>query len=563
MKFKDIDIKALTKKSVEQVYESRMPKQIIKEEDQEDKGRLPGSKRTLFDLFPFFQTSKKTFSVQNSTYPNEQLFRQIFANIANQDIVTAIKNLNNALGIVVREDGSHDFIEDTNRGNISNTFSALSIISNMYFASKANESMTGHLFEPLIAGMVSGNTVGYKNDIEDIILDPRFTNMIDGNKVTPQQFSLKVVGKKFDLSLPGILKRINDPKFINDKFIFNVIAIFKKEIEINQSKGSVYNFYKFTIDQNNIFSTLYSSPELYSRDVPPTGQRRENWIRSAVLRRQQDMRNIYETLEAFIKPMLQLQTSDKIPSPTKKRAKDIWEAFKEKWCEQKVLASPKSAKNYPTAAQGIMGWDIKNLSTLKDRPDINKIYQDFDKTFYEDPVIGSEYLKTKESVKGFASDGDTEETPSENNTPTETPSGDEKKWPLDESAVRPEISAGGNLWNQIGPKYLGSILLAREVYENRLKQEEGGLVNKFTELLLPLQNALDNTNEYFLQKDAGAKVQNLQKAQQETEKFKQAAENILNPKQQAQGSLEESLDLTDEAKMVIELLESYNRRNDG
>jgi hypothetical protein len=70
-----------------------------------------------------------------------------------------------------------------------------------------------------------------------------------------------------------------------------------------------------------------------------------------------------------------------------------------------------------------------------------------------------------------------------------------------------------------------------------------------------------------LQKDAGAKVQNLQKAQQETIKFKQEADKILNSDEnQSQGQpgpLGESLDLTDEAKMVIDLLESYNRRTNG
>jgi hypothetical protein len=118
-----------------------------------------------------------------------------------------------------------------------------------------------------------------------------------------------------------------------------------------------------------------------------------------------------------------------------------------------------------------------------------------------------------------------------------------------------------------GKKYLGSVLLSREFYEKKLRAEEGGVREKFINLLLPLQNALDNTNDYFLAQDPSQKVQNLQKAQQETIKFKQETDKILNSDEnQSQGqpgTVAESLDLTDEAKMVIDLLESYNRRNDG
>jgi hypothetical protein len=512
---KDIDIKSLVKKSVDQVYETRMPKQLNEQTPEEERGRFPGSKRTLFDLFPFFQTSKKTFSVQSSAYPNEQLFRQIFANISNENISFSIQNLNNILGITVREDGSHDFIEDASKRDISDTFSALSIVSNMYLASKANESMTGHLFEPLIAGLLNGRAVGYKNDIEDIVVDQKYTNGVDGNKVTPQQYSLKVVKDKFNLSTAGILARLNDASFASE-FKFNVIVILKKDTKIANSLASVYNFYKIIINKENFIQSLYTSKQV-SAIAPPGEARKKQWREDKLEKKKQNLNSIFDTLETYIKSILPSGKKE-THTPIQKKTKELWDSFKQKWVEL----------------------------SKEEELDISKIYKDFDFLLSNNPDVGEAYKNAKKGSTGFSSD--------------EEPENEEQILP---EGNRASVKVGESLWKNMDPQYLGSILLGREVYESRLKQEEGGLVNKFIELLLPLQNALDNTNEYFLQKDVGAKVQNLQKAQQETEKFKQAADAILNPKQPSQGSLEESLDLTDEAKMVIELIESYNRRNNG
>ena len=507
MKFKDIDIKALTKKSVEQVYENRMPKEILKEEE-EDKGRLPGSKRTLFDLFPFFQTSKKTFEFKGSNYPNEQLFRQIFANIANEDLSIAIKNLNNALGIVVREDGSHDFIEDASRGDISNTFSAISIVSNMYFASKANESTTGYIFEPIVAGLLSGRAIGFKNDIDDIAVDEKVTDVLDGNRISATQYSLKVISKEIELSEPQILLRLSQAKDVS----FNVIVVVKNDINVGAGKGSVYNFYKIIINKENIMRSLFSYRGKDPGTKPLSKSRIPDWEKEVAKRTKEETPKKIATIETFLKSALSAakRNKDYIPSEAHIKLQNIWDQFKAKY------------------------------TSMEATPDIFEMLKDLEDTINNDPdpQVKVIYDSSKRSAAG-------------------------RKSMMAEST----IAVGAGTWNSMSRTHIGSILLAREVYEEKLKSEEGGLVNKFTELLLPLQNALDSTNQYFLQKDAGAKVQNLQKAQQETIKFKQEADKILNSDEnQSQGQpgpLGESLDLTDEAKMVIDLLESYNRRTNG
>lgn len=109
--------------------------------------------------------------------------------------------------------------------------------------------------------------------------------------------------------------------------------------------------------------------------------------------------------------------------------------------------------------------------------------------------------------------------------------------------------------------YLGRVYLSRNYYAKKLQKDSSSLINSIKKLLVPLNAALQATNQYFLSDNPSQKIVNLQTAASNADKFLENATDIFYEEQKKTSTgvvqeIKNSLNnLTPEAKIVMEMLQ--------
>ena len=97
--------------------------------------------------------------------------------------------------------------------------------------------------------------------------------------------------------------------------------------------------------------------------------------------------------------------------------------------------------------------------------------------------------------------------------------------------------------------------------EKKLQKDSSSLINSIKKLLVPLNAALQATNQYFLSDNPSQKIVNLQTAASNADKFLENATDIFYEEQKKTSTgvvqeIKNSLNnLTPEAKIVMEMLQ--------
>jgi hypothetical protein len=548
---KDIDVKSLVKRSVDQVYETRMPKDVIKEEEA---NKSVGGEINLFSLFPMFKSRKKTFSSTNKEFMgrNETLYRNIFDKFKNPNLKIALKNLNDALGISFKYNydprGKQQVnlnISETSETKLSDLYSSLAIISAMEHASAATESVTGILYEPIITGLLGGITRGFANNIEDIRAeDPQeMPQGLDGNNISLIDYSLKVVKGEYTIKPSPLIKALSE------KRKFKLIVVLKQEAQkINNVDGKtytgmMYNFYQVDLDEEYLFKMAGG------KNINKVTQSKE-WFDSYVA-------GLNSFAKTLIKPggeRNKQKIKDQKNNPERFEETDLEDraAIDNANIALKIKNDFASSENTSITAMRIaLNDQIKNLDQIagEKRP----YHQEMQKK-YDDSISG---------VKGDEQDENELEEAAIKPIKTKISTVDPvKTW---EDLFR--NTTGGRVdTGLVNSFYKGSIFLSRSFYLPLLQQRNTATITKIIEILNPLNDMLNNTNNYFVNAEEASGVESLRLANQNAKEFETAVQKVLSPSaeiDQQPAPVAESLDLTDEAKMVIELLESYNRRNNG
>lgn len=560
MNKKELDLKKIVEQSI-----SKSLKQhgLLKEAEEKVPEPLPSG--GIFDALPFLKNPKINFSTKQ-TAPNEALLKKAFSNIGGTTISEKIKNINSSLGIDVgpielekraaaaRGNVVYKNVSDIIANqNITEAYSSLVLINCLYFLSFHDPKVVGTLSEPLISALLGGQDVGFKNGIADISIK---TKAVNPNVASVQDVQLKVLrdyaaatktsGKAqadYTFKTPLVFRQIFT-RFEKMPVEFIFLVILKRYTGEGDTGQLQYHFYEIPITKDNMLRFLFSDLKiLNAQEIIGDGY-------------------FFPTRNTLIKQMEVVSAN--IKKLTKARDKllgEITSLRKLKGKEQEITQKQKSAKDIDIKIKdnrtrenkfkeiiSTIDKPLKSEINLQDKDAASKIWKvihDTEQEIRSDPdrkEIYNTALDISGGVKKTEMLEEAEDTKSSNLAAVTTKIGQN---PLDTWAdLVAESENKESLWK-------GAIVLDKDFFESKLKSSNASLATQLKNLLLPLNDALMKTNNYFASDKLEEKINSLTSAKQNSETFTKNAMSVLQSTQ----PLQENLNLTDEAAIVMEMLQ--------